>query len=447
MRITSTATSSLINTPIPPIRMSSLVAPPGRRVRDQPGHARHPGQQRRRRGRGGRPVTIAGPASDTNRRTRPAARSSPTSRSAPIRPASPDRLGRQGRQPDRHGRRTVSQGTVSVTRSSTTGGERRRDLRHRAAQREPTSVPADAPRSSRPPTPRCPAAVSPAAGAAHRRPPGGAVPDHHRHRPLPVLRRLRPLRRRLPRRGPDGTTPGLLQGLPGRVRRRGARARRPPPADGPPALDQPAGALQGRAADATHYRQNTRILVTSKSTDCRREVQVDSRRPRPRRHPRVIPGPGGPAQRWMLDSALPFGTYDDLRGVEHARSGTHPAATRRSPTSGTGTTAGSSRRRRQSGDRPRTPAPTAGSARINRLRSQAGVTLVELIVAMAIGMIDRACRLRRPRHVDEAVQRHRRPRQRDPARGPRDGTSRGSCAPRSASAPTAPASSRAPPTP
>ena len=51
------------------------------------------------------PVTISGPPRSRTRPTRPAARSSPTSRSAPTPASVTHRLGRQGRQPERHGRR------------------------------------------------------------------------------------------------------------------------------------------------------------------------------------------------------------------------------------------------------------------------------------------------------------------------------------------------------
>ena len=137
MRITTTTTSGLINSPIPPITMSSLVAPPARRLRRQPGHARRSGQRPRRRGRRRRP------GHDLRSRLGHEPHELGRLRDLRLHPdrelhrqRHPGRLGRPWRQYDRHRAGTVTNGTVSVaTLELRQRGERRGDLRHRAAQR------------------------------------------------------------------------------------------------------------------------------------------------------------------------------------------------------------------------------------------------------------------------------------------------------------------------
>ena len=66
MRVTTTTTSGLINSPIPPITMSSLVAPPAGAFGINQGTLGVQVNNRDGEGVAGVPVTISGPASDTN---------------------------------------------------------------------------------------------------------------------------------------------------------------------------------------------------------------------------------------------------------------------------------------------------------------------------------------------------------------------------------------------
>ena len=66
MRVTTTTTSGLINSPIPPITMSSLVAPPAGAFGINQGTLGVQVNDRDGVGRPGVPVTISGPVSDTN---------------------------------------------------------------------------------------------------------------------------------------------------------------------------------------------------------------------------------------------------------------------------------------------------------------------------------------------------------------------------------------------
>ena len=206
MRITSTTTSQLINTPIAPIKMSSLVAPPVGAFGANQGTLGVQVNDRDGAGVEGMNVTITGPRPSPTRRTRRAARSSPTCRSAPTPPASTAPAGstRAATRPRRSARPSAS-GTVNVkTLDLRPGGERRRDLRHREPQRRHDRDPGADDHAALGLELRCAhRAVLPAAGARVWESAGGALGTISATRPLPVRRRLRPLRRRLPGRRPD----------------------------------------------------------------------------------------------------------------------------------------------------------------------------------------------------------------------------------------------------
>ena len=214
MRVTTTTTSNLINTPIPPIKMSSLVAPPDRRLRREPGHARDPGHQPRRRGRRGGPRHDHGPHDDHQRDQLDRLRDL---RLRPDRDLhghrQPGGLGRPRRQHQRHRRRDRQRrhGQRQDDRLRP-GSQRAGDVRHRDPRRRdrPGLHDAAVGRQRR----RALRAVLPLRGDPHLRSHRRRHRDHRGHQPLPVRGRLRPLRRRLPRRRPHQVHHRLLRPVP-----------------------------------------------------------------------------------------------------------------------------------------------------------------------------------------------------------------------------------------
>ena len=136
MRITSTTTSNLVNTPIAPITQSSLVAPPVGAFGTNQGTLGVQVNSRDGTGMEDVSVTITGPAPSRTRRTPRAARSSPTCRSAAY-TAKLDTTGwvdKGGNRPQR--RRTVSQRHRQRQEPRLRPGrQRRRHLRHRDPRR------------------------------------------------------------------------------------------------------------------------------------------------------------------------------------------------------------------------------------------------------------------------------------------------------------------------
>ena len=211
MRITSVTKSSLINTPIPPIRMSSLVAPPVGAFGANQGTLGDPGQRPQRRRRPRRSTSrIIGPGDRQQpdqlgrlrdlrvRADRQLHRLASARPAGSTVPASMDADRRRDRHPGQ------GQARLDHLRPC---GQRRRDVRHRGARRHHAAhrarlVDAAVGHERRRPRRR---PVSRSRGCATSTRPAG--PRHaahdHRDRPVPLRRRLRRVRRRLPRRRPD----------------------------------------------------------------------------------------------------------------------------------------------------------------------------------------------------------------------------------------------------
>ena len=307
MRITSITESPLINTPIPPVKMSSLVAPPVGAFGTNQGTLGIQVNNAAGAGVAGIPVTITGPSTVTN----------PTNSAGcaifayvPVAPTP------RASTPPAGSTRAATRTTVGATVSRARSTSRRSSTTRPRASTSTSTRRRSAARLGRPPRPPQLSATnggvpsgpfSPFAGLRVYDPAGGAVGVDHRRRPVPLHRRLRRLRRRLPRRGPDGQRPRLLHDLPGRASSTWCRARRRR-RHGPPALDQPAGPLQRQPAQ--RHSLTTRIVVTSRSTNCTRSSSSTA--------------PSTDLNGYMPDPALPFGTYDICASAITPASATTP---------------------------------------------------------------------------------------------------------------------------
>ena len=332
MRITSTTTSALINTPDPADHDVEPRRAARRRVRHQPGHARRPGQQPRRRGR--------------RRHAGHDHRSRHADEPDELRRLRDLRL-RPGRQLHRHASPAPAGSTRAATRPppSARPSARARSTSRRSTYDQAASVDvtfdtetlggADRRRATTTQLSASNAGVptgpfSPFAGLRVYDPAGGARRHDHRHRPVPVLRRLRPLRRRLPRRRPDeSTTPtttrptpsAFIDVEPGRGVAAGRRSACPRSTCG----CSTTATRSTRAQSAT-----TKILVTSKSPDCTEKFSYFAAPAADRRE--RLDARAGAAVRRLRRSASSI-------TPAHA---TQPPLRRRSPASRTGTTAASS---------------------------------------------------------------------------------------------------------
>ena len=307
MRITSTTTSNLVNTPIAPITQSSLVAPPVGAFGANQGTLGV--QVNGRDGTGMEDVDVTHHRADdrhATRRTPRAARSSPTCRWAPTPPRSTPTAGstRAATRPRRVGA-TVSNGTVNVKNldydqaasvdgifdTETLGG----------ATVPATTTQLSAANGGVPTGP-----FAPFAGERVWDPTGGALGTISATGLYPVRRRLQPLRRRLPGRRPDEERPRLLHDLRrelGRLRRSRHRVAGD---QGPAPVDQPARPLQRRPAaarvDLPGLHAHRRHLDEH---ELQREVHPSPRRP---------PTPSG----WMLQPGAPVRHLQGVRRVAHA---------------------------------------------------------------------------------------------------------------------------------
>ena len=262
MRVTSTTTSGLINSPIAPIKMSSLVAPPIGAFGTNQGTLGVQVNNRDGVGVAGVPVTIVGPATLSN----------PTNSAGcaifayvPVGAynASVTQTGwvDPGGNPTAQKGATVTSGTVNVTTLAYDNAASVAvsfDTETLSGATVPASSTQVALANSGVPS----GPFSPFGGLRVVDPAGGRGALHHRHRPVPVRRRLRRLRRRLPGRRPDEVHLELLRPQPQRLHRH-----RPGPrvsaGHGAAAVDQPQGDVRRRrhpahqpAADHRHVEEH-----------------------------------------------------------------------------------------------------------------------------------------------------------------------------------------------
>ena len=191
------------------------------------------------------------------------------------------------------------------------------------------------------------------------------------------------VRRRLPRRRPDGQRLRLLHDLRrGRIRRRARGEASTPATVRLPSINL--RVLYNGTPLAETYRQSTRILVTSTSTDCSEKFDF----PAPATEAAPPTPAGATPTGFMTNPALPFGTYTVC--VQAKTPGWTTAPRWKSVT-------GVHNWYHRGMKLPDIASPVidlgsgaqttnSGLCSMSRLRSQAGFTLPELLVAMAIGM-------------------------------------------------------------
>ena len=325
MRITSTTTSNLVNTPIAPITQSSLVAPPVGAFGANQGTLGVQVNDRDGTGVEDVSVTITGPTTVTNPTNSAGcaifayvpvgaytAKLTPTAgstRAATRPPASAP----------------PSATAPSTSRTSTTT---RRPASTASSTPRPSAAPRcpPRPRSCRPPTPACRPGRSPRSPAsACGIPTGGALGTISAHRPLPVRRRLQPLRRRLPGRRPDEERPPTTS--------------RPSGANSVVDVDPGHGVAGDQGPDA---RRSTCASSTTAprwpDLPARTRASSSPRRAPTAREKFTFAAPSTDANGWMLQPALPFGDYKVCAESRTPASPVVAAQEGRSPASTTSTT-------------------------------------------------------------------------------------------------------------
>ena len=412
MRVTTTTTSGLINSPIPPITMSSLVAPPAGAFGINQGTLGVQINNRDGEGVAGVPVTISGPASDTNTTN---AAGCAIFASIPVGSytASVTQAGKVDHSGDTTGTvlGTVTNGTVSV------------------ATLEYDSAASVAVTFDTEPLSGLPASVvayGTQLSAVQRQGARGHVrgPPHLRRCPAAP--------------GSPGSPPPTCSRSPTATASSAAAARAPTrPSTSPtttptsrtrsfrpsPGMVSPPAVVRlpsinlrvthGGIAPALRYT-TAKILITSKSADCTETFRYSTG---------AIDALG-----WMQNSALPFGDYEICVSMQRASPSTSyrkvtiddqrqepPSAGPQAWGDPRGQCEPRDRRPQQQHRREQrrmllSPHPLPGRRHARRADRRDG---------------DRrdhaAGRVRRARHLREAVERRRGPRQRDTARSPRDG--------------------------